>query len=70
MPQTAKVIYLYARARAGGGWGVRGEGGTIVALGAKIADLRTSRGGVGRWQSRTFGGMAGQKCPEALQNRF
>lgn len=29
MPRTAEVIYLYARARAGGGWGVRGEGGTI-----------------------------------------
>lgn len=29
MPQTAKSIYLYARARAGGGWGVRGEGGTM-----------------------------------------
>lgn len=28
MPQTAKSIYLYARTRAGGGWGVWGEGGT------------------------------------------
>ena len=29
MPHTAEVIYLYARTRAGGGWGVRGEGGTM-----------------------------------------
>lgn len=37
MPQTAKSIYLRARVRAGGGWGVRGEGGTIrCADGTKI----------------------------------
>lgn len=29
MAHTAKSIYLYARTRAGGGWGVRGEGGTV-----------------------------------------
>lgn len=29
MPSGPKSIYLYARVRAGGGWGVRGEGGTI-----------------------------------------
>ena len=34
MAHTAKSIYLYARTRAGRGWGVRGEGETMWYAGA------------------------------------